>query len=96
MSHQEKTADTTKEPDEVSEIALVSARTLAKEIEFSVETINDWVRRGIFPKPIVAMPGSPRRWRLRDVEAWIEKRKRARNTKPAARGRLRQYQGGER
>jgi predicted DNA-binding transcriptional regulator AlpA len=78
----------TQESDEL-DITLISLRTLAKQIDYAEETIDDWVRRGRFPKPIVAMPGSPRRWRVRDIQAWIEQRKRARHTKPAPRGKLR-------
>lgn len=73
----------------VDSIRLLSMSEVSHAIGFSTWTIESWTRAGKFPKPIVAMPGSARRWRLRDVENWIEARRRARNVKPAPRGRLR-------
>jgi predicted DNA-binding transcriptional regulator AlpA len=78
----------TQKRDPIATIRLLSLREVCHAVGFSSWTVNDWTRAGKFPRPLVAAPGSPRRWRLSDIESWIEARRRARNTKPAARGRL--------
>lgn len=72
----------------VDSIRLLSLGEVSHAIGFSSWTIDAWTRASKFPRPLVASPGSPRRWRLRDVEAWIEARRRARNTTPKPRGGL--------
>lgn len=76
------------EEDDDLDIGLIGLRPLAAEFDLSPDTIKGWVQQGIFPRPIVAKPGSPLRWWRRDIRAWIGQRKRARNTKPSPRGRL--------
>jgi predicted DNA-binding transcriptional regulator AlpA len=80
MSNQEKTADT---------ITLLSLKQVCDAIGFSSWTVEGWVREGKFPRPLVAGPGSPRRWKFIDIESWIAKRARARVPKASPRGKLR-------
>jgi predicted DNA-binding transcriptional regulator AlpA len=47
----------------------VSARTLAYRLDCSRSTIDDYVRRGLLPKPINI--GTLQRWRWNDIEFWI-------------------------
>lgn len=77
------------EQKSTASITLLSLRQVCDAIGFSQWTVDSWTRAGKFPRPLVAAPGSPRRWRLVDIENWIEARRRARNTKPTPRGRLR-------
>jgi predicted DNA-binding transcriptional regulator AlpA len=62
---------------------------VANVLGVSVWTIPRWIKRGIFPRPIYVTRDSPARWRRRDVEAFIEKRRTARR-KPLKRGHLKQ------
>jgi predicted DNA-binding transcriptional regulator AlpA len=79
-------------PDPGTEsIRSIRLRDVARLIGFAPDTVDSWVRQGKFPRPFVASPGSPKLFRVRDVEVWIEKRTRARDTKPTRRGKLRQY-----
>ena len=47
--------------------AFPSKATLAAELDISESTVDDWVRRGILPKPIRI--GSAPRWKWADVDA---------------------------
>jgi predicted DNA-binding transcriptional regulator AlpA len=47
----------------------VSAETLAYRLDCSRSTIDDYVRRGLLPRP--RNVGNLQRWRWRDIEAWI-------------------------
>ena len=78
----------------LDDIRAIRLREVAREVgNYAPDTIEDWVRKGKFPPPFVASPGSPKLWLVKDVRAWIEKRKRSRNTKPAPRGFLRKAVG---
>ena len=53
-------------------------------------TLDRWIRAGEFPSPIYLTPTSNvGAWRLRDVENFLEKRRRARRVKPKPRGLFR-------
>ena len=69
-------------------ITLLSAKQVADAVGRSVETLNEWCRKGTFPRPMQSVPGGPKQWRLSTVKAWIEKRQRARYLAPLA-GRIR-------
>jgi predicted DNA-binding transcriptional regulator AlpA len=47
----------------------VSVQTLAYRLDCSRSTIDDYVRRGLLPRPIRV--GRMQRWRWRDIETWI-------------------------
>lgn len=47
----------------------VSAETLAYRLDCSRSTVDDYVRRGLLPRPTTI--GNLQRWRWCDVEAWI-------------------------
>lgn len=47
----------------------VSADTLAYRLDCSRSTVDDYVRRGLLPKP--RSVGNLQRWRWSDIEAWI-------------------------
>jgi predicted DNA-binding transcriptional regulator AlpA len=71
---------------------------VATRLAVSTWTIDRWVAQGKFPPPIYLQPGSPATWRVRDIEAFLDKCRRARRPKRAPRGmikqRLAQGQGG--
>jgi predicted DNA-binding transcriptional regulator AlpA len=73
---------------DLDEIRLVNLRQVAEAVGRSPDTINHWVPKGLFPAPMQAFPGAPKQWRYSTVQAWIEKRSRARYKAPTPRGQL--------
>ena len=47
----------------------VSAETLAYRLDCSRSTVDDYVRRGLLPRPRII--GNLQRWRWSEIEAWI-------------------------
>lgn len=80
---------------ELDAIRLLDRRQVAEAVGRSPDTLDDWVRKGLFPPPLQASAGTRKQWRLTVVRDWIEKRARTRYQKPSRRGRLRQYQPHE-
>ena len=78
--------------DKLAEIKLLTLRQVAEALGRAPDTINSWVRRGLFPSPLQALPGARKQWRLSTVQAWLAKRSRARYSPPSPRGRLKQNQ----
>lgn len=74
------------------EIRLLKLRQVAEVLGVAPDTINGWVRRGHFPRPIQARPGTPKMWRFTVVRDWLEKRQRSRYVPPTPRGQLKQNQ----
>jgi len=72
------------EQDDV--VTLLSRTEVCKRLGISVWTLNRWLARRTFPQPIFLQPGSPAKWRTRDLEAFLDKRQRARRVKPTPRG----------
>jgi predicted site-specific integrase-resolvase len=72
-----------------ADIALIDATDLCEVLSVSHWTLGQWVQRGLIPAPLAMTPGSPRQWRVKDIAAHIEKRKRSRRRKQAPRGALR-------
>jgi predicted DNA-binding transcriptional regulator AlpA len=81
-----------KEETTLNAIKLLSRRQVAEALGRSPDTINQWVRKGLFPAPLQTAPGAPKAWRYTVVMAWIEKRSRARYVPPSKRGQLKQNQ----
>ena len=52
--------------------SFVSKATLAAELDISASTVDEWVRRGILPKPI--RRGSSVRWCWADISASLSAR----------------------
>jgi predicted DNA-binding transcriptional regulator AlpA len=73
-------------------IKLLSRKDVARALGRSTDTLDSWVRRGVFPAPLQAAPGAPKQWRYTVVLAWIEKRQRSRYQPPSKRGQLKQEQ----
>jgi predicted DNA-binding transcriptional regulator AlpA len=59
---------------EISPIKLLRKAELAEQLGVSTWTLDRWVARGKFPRPIYATDYSPAQWRLRDIEQWLQKR----------------------
>jgi predicted DNA-binding transcriptional regulator AlpA len=67
-------------------ITLVWERELCEQLSRSKWSIDRWIKSGRFPPPIrVTQQG--RAWRVRDIEAWLDKLARTRK-KPKRRGSL--------
>lgn len=75
---------------DTTDFDLIAAKPLCKRLNISPWTLNDWVAKGLFPPPIVIVPGSPRRWQVKVVEGWIAKKRRGRPGKQKPRGIFRQ------
>ena len=69
-------------------VALLSGTQTARYLDISTRTLTRWVKQGIFPKPVYLAPGSPAKWRVRDLDNWISKCAAARRPRPALRGAL--------
>src|SRR5215475_8439324 len=54
-------------------VALLSGVQTARFLNVSTRTLSRWVDQGIFPKPVYLTPRSPAKWRVKDLENWIEK-----------------------
>jgi predicted DNA-binding transcriptional regulator AlpA len=69
-------------------LAVVRKKEAAKLLATSIWSLDRWVKRGQFPPPLFLTPGSPAVWRVRDIAAFLEKRRRARRQRRAPRGML--------
>lgn len=58
-------------------IELMKIGDVARTFSVHVETIRRWVRRGEFPPPIKV--GHFVRWRISDIDAFLEKRRKTAN-----------------
>jgi predicted DNA-binding transcriptional regulator AlpA len=71
-------------------ISVLRKVDVAAHLGVSTWTIDRWVKESRFPSPIYLQPGSPATWRLRDIEAFLDKARRARRPKRSPRGMIRQ------
>lgn len=71
-------------------ITLLRKTEVAKLLGVSTFTLTHWLDIGQFPKPIFLQSGSPARWRLSDINAFMEKRRISRRPRPPLRGALKQ------
>jgi predicted DNA-binding transcriptional regulator AlpA len=70
------------------DVRLLRKAQVARRLGVSVWTIDRLCKTGKFPKPIYLIPGSPDRWRVQGVDAFVEKQRSARRVKPKSRGKL--------
>jgi predicted DNA-binding transcriptional regulator AlpA len=69
-------------------LELIRLSELARAIGVGPHTIRRWVKDGNFPPPIFISDGGAARWRVRDIDAWLEKAKRKRRKRPPPQGAL--------
>jgi predicted DNA-binding transcriptional regulator AlpA len=75
-------------------VTLLRRAEVVEALNVSVWTLDRWIRQGLFPAPLFLTPTSNVAvWRLRDVENFLEKRRRARRVK-RRRGMLRPRRRG--
>jgi predicted DNA-binding transcriptional regulator AlpA len=77
--------------EQIRSIALIRKVDVAKALSVSTWTIDRWCREAVFPPPLYITPQSPAVWRIRDIEAFLEKRRRSRRKRPTERGQLKQH-----
>jgi predicted DNA-binding transcriptional regulator AlpA len=77
-------------PRRFDDIRLISFAEACEALNISSWTLDRWIRRGLFPAPIHLTPTSPRQFRVRDIAAHIDKRRRGRRVKQQPRGAVRQ------
>ena len=58
----------------------------AYQLGVTTWTIDRWLREGSFPKPVYLRKGGQPKWRMEDLRAFIEKRRRSRAPKSEPRG----------
>lgn len=58
-----------------SDEELLTKAELAETLKVSLRTVERWMSAGEGPTSIM-LPGGRRRWRVGDVRAWLEDRKR--------------------
>jgi predicted DNA-binding transcriptional regulator AlpA len=75
-------------PEPKSPLALVRLSELSRELGVGPWTVRKWVKAGKFPAPLFINDKGAARWRVRDVDAWLEKQKRKRRRAPAPQGAL--------
>lgn len=75
--------------DSIDDITLLDRQQLAKALGYSPWTIDDWVRKGLFPKPMKLGPGRTQKWRLVDVKIWIKRELRKPRDKAKLKGAVR-------
>ena len=78
--------------DPVAGVRLLRKAQVCDLLGVSSWTIDHWIQQGRFPKPIFITPGSPARFRLIEVQRFIDASARKRR-KPIRRGKLRQGSG---
>ena len=66
-------------------VTLLTISQVAERLSVSHYTVARWLREGQFPKPIF-LTNLSRRWRLRDIEAFIDKRAASRRPRTALKG----------
>lgn len=71
---------------------LLSKGQVAARLGIAKYTIDRWVKAGQFPKPIFLQVQSHAKWRTRDIDAFIEKRRASRRPRPKLRGALREVE----
>ena len=69
-------------------ITLVSKKDLAGYFGCSTWALDEWQRNGVLPRPTVRLAPNIYRWRLSDIEAWLNKLARSPYVPPAARGKV--------
>jgi len=74
--------------DERRSLTLIRKKALADELGIGTWTLDRWVKQGKFPPPIYPTDTSPACWRVKDIAAWIEKRRAKRRKAPTTRGKL--------
>jgi predicted DNA-binding transcriptional regulator AlpA len=80
-------------PSVVDDIKLIRFTEVAEALGVSTWTLGRWIRRGEFPPPIYLTTASgPGVFRIKDIAAFLDKRRRARRVKPKLRGALKQQQ----
>jgi predicted DNA-binding transcriptional regulator AlpA len=77
-----------REEDPAARVRLLRAAEVCKLLGIGTWTLRQWSRSAKFPQPIYISDGAPARWRLDQVERWLDSRARKRR-RPIRRGRLR-------
>jgi predicted DNA-binding transcriptional regulator AlpA len=70
-------------------IGLVRKIEVCSLLSISTWTLERWVAQGKFPPPIQLQVGSPVVWRVKDIEGYLDRCRRARRPKRKPRGMFR-------
>jgi len=83
------TTQTDKPASVTAGISVLRRSQVCKALAISTWTLERWLRAGEFPSPIYLTPTSNVSvWRLRDIDNFLTKRRRARRVKPKPRGMM--------
>lgn len=90
--HSQTTTTAGSSPRAFDDIRCVSFAEVCETLGVSPWTLNRWIKGGQFPSPIYLTPTSPAKFRVRDIAAFLDKRRRGRRVKQAPRGMIKQRQ----
>lgn len=68
-------------------VRLVRKSEVLELLGISGWTLDQWLREGRFPRPLYTSDGAPARWRLAEIERWLDTRQ-GKRRRPIRRGRL--------
>ena len=70
----------------LARVTLITREQVAQAMGISVTTLADWIKKSKFPKPLALSPGHAKKWRLIDVEIWLQRKLKKPAPKPPLRG----------
>lgn len=70
----------------LARVMLLNRTQVAQVLGISVHTLDDWVKKSKFPRPLALSPGHAKKWRLIDVEIWLQRKLKKPAEKPTPRG----------
>lgn len=76
--------------DDLDSVRLLTRAEVAQVLNISTATLDDYVKRQVFPRPIQHVAGGRKMWKFVTVRDWIDRRSRSRYSPPKARGALKQ------
>jgi len=83
---QRKFENESTKPLPLDDRTLAPWKQFADCLDVTVDTLNDYERKGIVKRAIRLRPGGPKKVTLGYIKAFIDKRARARDGKPTPRG----------
>src|SRR5262245_18217646 len=76
---------------DMGRIRLLNTSQVAKALGISQWTLSRWLREGTFPRPLMIKASNAYKWRLRDIEGFLERQARTPWQKAALRGIAKRY-----
>jgi excisionase family DNA binding protein len=81
--------------DKSERLKLIDVGELANLFGVSRHTILRWCRDGRLPRPLFLTDGGGARWRVSQLEKWLDKLQVRRRKRPVYQGAVRRQMGGD-